>query len=329
MNKTEIARIVSAWGIKSFSFRPLNGGMVNENFFIGSDTGTYVLRKLGFLKGLKGLKKELDYLLYLNNQRFKYKVPTPLYITNNALFVENGGHVFWLYRYIDGTIKDNTSYDQIEEIARMTSDYHRLTKSYKKIRVRSATRDPFFRKGIRKFSLSLMPKRSMVLKQEDKMFTENINNLLSILNELNVPGYESLATYPINSDIKYDNLIWKGKKLVGIIDFDNVGRVNFPLVKDLATTIQYCCLIKDSEYKIDMKLAKHFVETYRRNSELSELEVRSIPPLIISSWIDVYNYAYWLIKNGSSRSNMEKLKKCYAAATWCNQNADTIVSALL
>jgi Putative homoserine kinase type II (protein kinase fold) len=219
MNKTEIARIVSAWGIKSFSFRPLNGGMVNENFFIGSDTGAYVLRKLGFLKGLKGLKKELDYLLYFNNQRFKYKVPTPLYTTNNALFVENGGQVFWLYRYIDGTIKDNTSYDQIEEIARMISDYHRLTKSYKKIRVRSATRDPFFRKGIRKFSLSLMPKRDMVLRQEDKIFIENINDLLFILNELNVPGYESLATYPINSDIKYDNLIWKGKKLVGIIDF--------------------------------------------------------------------------------------------------------------
>jgi len=330
MDKKKIARIVNAWGIKNFSFKPLKGGMVNENFLIDSDIGKYVLRKLGFLKGLAGLKKELGYLLYLSRSRFKYEVPTPLYTTNNKLFVENAGSVFWLYRYIEGNVKNNVGYNQIGEIAKMTLEYHHLTKLYKKIHVRSATKDPFFKKGIRNFALSLMSKNIVLLERENKQFIKDISKLLLILKELNVPGYESLPTYPIHSDIKCDNLIWKGKKLVGVVDFDNVGRINFPLVKDLATTIQYCCLTKESGYKIDIRLAKHFVEVYRKGSELSDIEVRSIPPLIISNWIDLYLYTYWLIKKkGVSKSNIEKQKTAYAAAMWCNQNASTLAAALL
>ena len=56
--------------------------------------------------------------------------------------------------------------------------------------------------------------------------------------------------------------MWQNKKLVGLIDFENVSTINDTIIKDISGMLQYSCRDKKYKYKLDLRLAKFFLQEY-------------------------------------------------------------------
>ena len=164
--------------------------------------------------------------------------------------------------------------------------------------------------------------------KEDDAFLKMIKVLMQIQKNIKADNYSDLRTYPLHADIKGDNLIWNRKNLVGIIDFDNVGRLNDTIIKDIANFIQFSCREK-AGYKINLQKAKSFIDTYRKYREIKSSEIKFIPNLIISHYIDFFNYTYWLLQNNPQKIKKDNLYDCFKSAVWVSDNSDAIIAHLL
>lgn len=330
LTKSEIDEILSNWSIASYKYKVLKGGVVNNNWVIHTGKKKFVLREVSRFKDKRSLKFEFECLNYLKVNGFKYNIPLPVNTKYKTEFIKYKEKLFWLYEYIDGQIKKELSLQNIRAVAKMMAEYHEISMKKKSRGIRNSTTDPFFKKSILKFSLNMesVASKKKTKDKEDNDFLKMVKVLIEMLKNLKVDNYSSLSTYPLHTDIKGDNLIWNGKDLIGIIDFDNVGRLNDTIIKDIANFVQFSCKSKH-KHEINLQKAKLFIDTYRNYRLISQSEINFIPNLIISHYIDFFDYTYWLLQNDSDKVKKDKLYDCFNSAVWVNDNSDNIIKYLL
>ncbi len=329
LTKSEIGRVLSNWGIVSYKYSALKGGVVNNNWIIANGKDRFVLREVSRFKDKKSLEFEFECLKYLKSKGFIYKIPIPVLSTQKTEFITYNGKLFWLYKYIDGQVRKNLNLQELKVVAKMMAEYHELAIRKNSVGIRKSTSDPFFKKAILGFALEMESVASEKKKKnkEDTDFLRMERVLVKILKSLKVDNYNGLKTYPLHTDIKSDNLIWNGKNLTGIIDFDNVGRLNDTIIKDIANFIQFSCKERDG-YEIDLKKAKCFIDTYRKYRSIKSSEIKFIPNLMISHYIDFFNYTYWLLQKNSAKVKTDNLYNCFNSAVWTYNNSNRIIAFL-
>ena len=138
--------------------------------------------------------------------------------------------------------------------------------------------------------------------------------------------YNKLKQYPIHRDLNPENIIWKDRKISGIIDFDNVSELNDTLIKDVSIVIQYCCPNKLK--KLEFEKAKFFINEYRKYRKLSEEEIKLLPEILAAAFIEDFSFQYWLMNNDSGRAKPERLKIYSRAAQWYYKNKAKIIKQL-
>jgi Ser/Thr protein kinase RdoA (MazF antagonist) len=108
-----------------------------------------------------------------------------------------------------------------------------------------------------------------------------------------------------------------------LIDFENVGTFNEPVMKDIAVFFQHSCrsIGRDT---IDLRLCRAFLERYRRLHPLSETETAALPDLMAAGFIEDFAYAYWMLKNDPARAKKYRLKRYSKLAKWCYENRKAI-----
>jgi len=103
MDQKEIKMLLENWDIgKLVSCRRLEKGVVNINWIVKTSQGKYVLRKIVHFTNIEDLKFELDYLIYLKEHNFPYRIPVPIKTKNKEDFFEFKSSCFWLYEYVEG-----------------------------------------------------------------------------------------------------------------------------------------------------------------------------------------------------------------------------------
>ena len=329
LDKLKIDSIVSNWSITDYKYKTLKGGVVNNNWIIDTGKAKFVLREVSQFKDKKSLKFEFDYLKYLKDNGFRYKIPVPVPNKQKTEFITFNGKLFWLYEYIDGQIRKDLGLKDINAVAKMMAEYHALSVKRKSRGIRKSTTDPFFKKAILDFSLDMKSTaaKKKTKNKEDVEFLRMIDILVKILQDLKVDNYGNLNTYPLHTDIEWNNLIWDEKNLIGIIDFDNVGRLNDTIIKDIANLIQFSCKNKKG-HGINLQKAKSFINAYRKYRVINPSEIKFIPNLIISHYIDFFNYTYWLLQNDSDKVKKSNLYDCFNSAIWVRDNSDYIIKYL-
>lgn len=329
LTKLKIDSIVSNWSITDYKYKTLKGGVVNNNWIIDTGKSKFVLREVSRFKDKKSLKFEFDYLKYLKDNGFRYKIPVPVLNKQKTEFITFNGKLFWLYEYIDGQIRKYLSLKDITAVAKMMAEYHGLSVKKKSRGIRKSTADPFFKNAILNFSSDMesIATKKKIKNKEDIEFLRMVKILVKILKDLKVGKYGNLNTYPLHTDIKGDNLIWNGKNLTGIIDFDNIGRVNDTIIKDIANFIQFSCKNKKG-HGINLQKSKSFINAYIKYRAINSSDIKFIPNLIISHYIDFFNYTYWLLQNDSDKVKKSNLYACFNSVIWIRDNSDHIIKYL-
>lgn len=320
--------ILGNWGIENtISCKKAEKGVSNHNWIVKTNEGKYVLRKVRQDKKLSELKFELEYLNYLKRKKFPYKIPAPTQNKRGSFFVRKGSSVFWLYAFIEGKDIKRFGYPELKECAKMMANYHKLIENSGLDNKTSCS--DFSRKEIMREISSFRKKIGDSPKdKKDKIFLEESSKLLPLLSGLNVREYSKLKKYPLHRDINPENTLWKKKKLIGVIDFENVGEIKDTLIKDIAGMLQYSCRDKTDKYKLDLKLVRFFLKEYRKYHPLSETEASFIPEVIIAGAIEDFSYAYWMLINDKKRAKPYRLKLYSKVAQWFNQNKKMIVEEI-
>jgi len=329
MDQREIKTLLENWDIGELvSCRQAEKGVVNINWIVKTTRGKYVLRKIMQPRKIKDLRFELDYLIYLKEHNFPYRIPVPIKTNNKEDFLKFKGSYFWLYEYLEGRDIKRFGYWELRECARMMATYHKIVASSGLDNKRGS--EVFCRKSVLK---DLEKFRAQILEKDkqdrkDRIFLKESSILIPLMKSLDAWEYSKLPTYPLHRDINPENILWKNKKLVGLIDFENTGTLNDTLIKDISIMLQYSCRDRKQKHKLNLRLAKFFLNEYKKHGQLTDKEIEFLPDVITAGAIEDFAYAYWMLVNDPKRAKLYRLKLYSKTAQWYHRSKQEIIEKL-
>jgi len=330
MGKSEIGTLLENWDIGELvNCRQAGKGVVNINWIIKTTQGKYVLRKITISKKIEDLEFEANYLTYLQEHDFPYKIPVPIKTKSNENFRKFKDSHFWIYEYIEGRDIKRFEYSELRQCARMMATYHKIIEgsglNNKKGCGAVFNREPIL-KELEEFRARILAKDK--LGRKDRIFLKESSILIPLMKSLGDQEYSKFPKYPLHRDINPENTLWKNKKLIGLIDFENVSTINDTMIKDVSAMLQYSCRDRKYKYKLDLKLAKFFFGEYRKYRHLSDGEIEFLPDIITAGSIEDFSYAYWMLVNDPKRARLYRLKLYSKTAQWYNKNRQEIIKKL-
>lgn len=310
MDKREIEALLKNWDIGDLiSHKQTRKGVVNINWVLKTTKGRYVLRKVAQFTSTGDLRFGLDYLAYLKEHGFSYRIPLPIRTKKRDPILRFKGSRFWVYEYIEGRDVKQFGYSELRECAKMMAIYHRMIE-HSGLNNRKGGGDVFRRRAVLK---ELKGFREQILRKDkqdrkDRIFLEESSILIPLIRSLDGREYSKLPRYPLHRDINPENTLWKGGKLVGLIDFENVGTMNDTVVKDLSIVLQYSCRDRKQKHKLDLERANFFLREYEKLQGLSDREIEFISDIVTAGAIEDFSYAYWMLINDPKRAKLYRLK---------------------
>ena len=199
------------------------------------------------------------------------------------------GKGLWVYPYLVGKNKKKATKKDLQEIARITATYHKYIENFKE-------------KAPEKFEggfFWLLKEYKKLAKRKprtkfDKLFLENSGFFIEILKEITKLDYVKKTI--VHEDFNTENILFKGDKVVGIIDFNNVSEA--PRTMDIAVSL------RSTDYKGDMwRKDKQdiFLKEYEKVISLSKKEKSLIIPLLLFYEIGCFRWYYDSMEKNQDR----------------------------
>jgi homoserine kinase type II len=227
LSKTELADIVEDYGlVKLTAVSAIPHGSVNTNYCLETSRGRHLMR-IDEVKGELEVKRELDLLVYLRKHGFP--CPHPVADRKGRWYRESRGKCVSVYRWYDGQIvrPDRLTAPRLENVGRALADLHVIGKSYKK-----GIENRFTYDRIAQLYADVRDRLPSYLRKIVRTLDDEVMYLEHYLEN-------KLPTGIIHSDLFNDNLLWKGDKLVAVLDFEAACRGKF--IFDLATAVNALC----------------------------------------------------------------------------------------
>ncbi|MAG76040.1 MAG: hypothetical protein CL811_04690 [Colwelliaceae bacterium] len=274
LTRKEAEKIAKNYNLgKIKEIKPIERGMLNYNFTLKTNKGAFIIRILGqkyrlWLRDRRQLMHEVTE--FLINEKFPYQIPNyRKNIHGNFVSRINGKHIE-VYEKIPGKNRINVNRKQHNEIIKMVATYHKYVSNFKIKKKFGWIDNSKWILGRYKILRKVKPKN-----KTDKLMLKNLDSFENLLKK--ALKYD-LNKSPLiaHSDFNKWNLLWKGDKLTGIIDFENLA--HRPRAFDLAYI-----------WKGEVKLST-LVKEYKKHNSLSKTEENN---LIIFKIIQACNTFWW------------------------------------
>jgi len=227
LDKNHLAEIVEDYGLgKLTAFSGIQNGSVNTNYRLDTARGRHLLR-IDEVKGEMEVKRELDLLIFLRKHNFP--CPQPVTDRKGRHYREHEGKCLSVYRWIDGQMvrHDKLGASRLEQVGRALADLHTIGKSYKK-----GIENRFSYERISDLYGAVRDRLPTYFRRIVRTLDDEVDYLQHYLESKLPKGI-------IHGDVFIDNLVFKGEKLVAILDFEAACRGKF--VFDLATAVNSLC----------------------------------------------------------------------------------------
>lgn len=283
LSRIEIQKISNLYNLgKVVKYTLIKGGLVNHNFDLVTNKGSFIIRILGHEMTdwkKERLRIEFAVLDFLGKNSFPYEVPNPIMNRKREILTKFGKKTLWVYKKIEGEPGERRG-NYLKEAAKALSVYHKYIKKFNIKGYSQSQNDEWLFQKYREMA-RVRSKRGI-----DKLMLKNLkffNQLLKKLNNLNF--HEN--PIPNHRDMSRRNLLFEKNKVIGIIDFDNIEIM--PKVNDVAYSIKSFCDEKD---RINKGKMKTFLEEYEKLSALSKKEKELIIPYILRDNCIVFWWFY-------------------------------------
>ena len=261
-------------------FQRIKQGFMNYSYVLLTNKGKYILR-IG-----KNTKEKKDILFEIGLVNGLDGLPVPKYVKDKSGNFVNRyqGYYYAIYGYLGGRIPKKITKELFVQTAVFLAKFHNQTRNFNNNQERFAW-------------------YTFTDQRVDEFENYLLNNLNEYNNEIKYLKDELLRTRlpdnlpegPIHCDVKRHNIISKGNKLTGVVDFDNcqIG----PYILDLAIAITWFCT---SQNGLNYKKTYQFLKYYGGYRKLNRLEKKylfqSIKYAYVShEFVDFYVYAKKII----------------------------------
>lgn len=298
LTKKEAQKIAEEYDLgKVKSFKPFSGGLVNYNYELKTEKGSFVVRMIGHkITKYKKQKLELEknILLFLDRKDFPYNIPVPLQYKKNKYHSKIKGRTFWVYKMIQGGSPCLRNDATLREIAKALATYHKYIKNFK---VDKSHKDIFSLKWLVDRYRKLTPKieKMKPKNKTDKLFKENFNMFKDLTYEISKMNFKTNLIV-VHGDINLENLLFKGNKLTAILDFDNLSIA--PRVEDIAYSLRLSCANSSGIKKNKMNI---YLKEYEKIHKLTKKEKNMIISLMIRSNCTVFWWMWVEMKKGQDK----------------------------
>jgi len=208
-------------------------GSVNTHYLLQTSKGKFFL-KIDEVKSAPEAQHELDLLLFLRSRGFP--CPRPLADRQGHYFHDYGGKAVSVYPPLPGHTFPETELTiaQLEQTGQMLGSLHLLGQDYKRI---IANRFSFER---------IVELYEWVRERVPGHFKHVIHALDDEIAHQQQYQEDKLPKGIIHGDLFADNVLFRGGKLVGVLDFEAACTGKF--IYDLATAVNALCYREDQGY---------------------------------------------------------------------------------
>ncbi len=210
-------------------------GSVNTNYVLECTKGKFLLR-IDEVKSEMEVKREIDLLAFLRKHSFP--CPHPLQDRKGRFYRDYRNKCLSLYRYHEGRIvpPERLRPSQLETIGRTLGEIHVIGKGYKK-----GIDNRFSFDRIADLYLGVRGKLPNYFRKISRTLDDEIEYLNRYLES-------KLPKGVIHGDMFADNLLFRGERLVAVLDFEAACRGKF--IFDIATAVNALCFIEE-QYSLD------------------------------------------------------------------------------
>ncbi|OFV88780.1 MAG: hypothetical protein A3J75_00320 [Acidobacteria bacterium RBG_16_68_9] len=241
------------------AIRPLRNGLVNTHYVLETTKGKFLV-KIEEVKSELEVKRELDILLFLRKHGFPCRAP--LADRRDRHCRDWSGRLLSVYRSVDGRTvdSDRLTHGQLENVGRVLADLHLITKAYKK-----GSENRFGFERVPEVYADVRSRLPHYLKKIVRTLDEEIEYLQNYLEAKLPKGI-------IHGDLLVEKLLFRGDKVVAVLDFEASGRGKF--IFDLATAVNALCF-EDGRYAL--KKFEALISGYESLRTLSLAEWDAFP----------------------------------------------------
>lgn len=260
VDRTELAELIEDYGlVKLLGSSGIPNGSVNTNYLLETSRGKHLLR-IDEVKGELDVKRELDLLIFLRKHNFP--CPQPVADRKGRWYRESSGKCLSVYRWADGQVvrNDRLTANRLENVGRHLADLHTIGKSYKK-----GIDNRFSYERISDLYAEVRDKLPSYFRKIVRTLDDEVDYLQHYLENKLPKGI-------IHGDLFNDNLIFKGDKLVAMLDFEAACRGKF--IFDLATAVNALCFDREG---YDLKRFESLIAGYESLRPLSLAEWDAFP----------------------------------------------------
>ena len=232
---------------------------VNTHYLLNTSKGKFLL-KIDEVKSELEVKREIDLLLFLKKHGFP--CPQPVADRKGRHYREFGGRCISLYKHFPGELipPDEVGLAQLENVGRVMADLHLIGKGYKK-----GIDNRFSFERVYELYRDVREKLPTYFRRIVRTLDEEIDYLRFYLEGKLPKGI-------IHGDLFSDNVLLKGEKVVGIVDFEAACRGKF--VYDLATAVNALCFVEGG---YQLRRFEAFIAGYESQRTLSLAEWDAFP----------------------------------------------------
>ncbi|MFA6397347.1 MAG: phosphotransferase [Candidatus Paceibacterota bacterium] len=234
----------------------------NISYIIETDLKKYFFRlsPLGIRwRSKEEIFSELELLNYLIKNSFPVK--TAIYNKKGEQIISWNGHFGYIREFIEAKEKLNPTIKEVEKFGELLGRFHKLTENYKTNYKRKHRWDLEESKKNFKEDKKLILKGSFL---EKKKFVDNFQKEISLIN---FPS--NLPKGMIHEDLGKRHVLWKGEKIVCIVDFDRSYYGD--LILDLGQACRGWCFVNNWK-KWNNKNFEALINGYQKHRKLNQVE---------------------------------------------------------
>lgn len=323
----DLQELLDEYGLGALrSMRKATGGTVNENWIVGTATGTVVVRGVSKGRSRSDIRFEHSFISALGREGFPYRVPEPLRTRRGRAVVKKSGMYVWLYEYIEGSNSRPCREDVVAQMAHAMATAHNAARRFSLGQVKKtpiALEDLWLEHALRHWQLKLTDS----LDEHRRFFGPRVQECIRILEQLRCTPYHTLPRLPIHGDMCAANTVFSGRRLTGIIDFGHCCLDT--AIRDITIALRYECANRKHRFKLDLQAARHFLRVYKKIAPLSREEIALIPAIAIAESADLFWWrAFQIANKRNEAASVRELERPFKALQWYHRHQDEIARDL-
>lgn len=249
----EIKLIENIYEIEILRIEQIEKGILNSNFLLYTNKNKFVLRVSESNREFLEEKEEVELL-----EKIKKLLPVPKILKNKNLelisILEN--KIIVIFHFIEGSSLNGINVENIREIAKYISKFHKFSLKNKMSISKRKTR----------IDLDFYLEKIL----ESEIDFEKKEEIISEAKKIKKVDFSNLPSGFIHSDIFPDNVLVKNNKIQGIIDFNEFHYA--PFIFDIAIILNFWIYIANFNKKLEKKLVRIFILEYSKYRKLLKIE---------------------------------------------------------